>query len=460
MRPKPKLWPTGSSLLALCIGIHALLGALPLEAAEIRAGMAVADVTPPAGTRLWGYPERRQTSTDSDEKLNARILYLDGDRSGFAWVDLDYGRTFGRDSMDWVREQVNAAVPHVIFSATHTHSGPEILETYPEGRPGWEENALQNIVAAILKARNSAEPVRLGFAYGKYELGYNRRRVAADGAVTMLDDPKSEGTLADGPSDPTVAVLRIDRRDGTPLAILVNAAAHPVLRSKRDFRFSADFPGVVRRAVEGAWTPSPLCFFLQGAAGDIYPRWPSEASSADQAVQFAGEKLASEVLRISNSIQTRSAATGRIEVREDPVLLRGRWNEEQVQDVASYVGHVTRLFQAPVTAIAIDQTIAVVAVPGEFFVEHQMDLRKRSPLRDTIFAGYANGYYGYFPTIDAAAAGGSGASDAMAPSETGAGENIVNRALLLLNNALGRLKPEPAPTRTTYPSTGPARKVP
>lgn len=145
------------------------------EAAELRAAAEIVDITPPAGTRLWGYTGRDQGSTGTADKLGVRVLYLEGENDAVAWVDLDLGRTFGRDAMDWVREQVQASVPHVVFSATHTHSGPEILEAYGEGRPEWEQRALQAIVAALLKARNNAQPIRLGFAYGLTEIGYNRR---------------------------------------------------------------------------------------------------------------------------------------------------------------------------------------------------------------------------------------------------------------------------------------------
>jgi hypothetical protein len=248
-----------------------------------------------------------------------------------------------------------------------------------------------------------------------------------------------------------VAVLRLDRRDGTPLAVIVNATAHPVLRSRSNLRFSADYPGALRHAVERAWNPGPVCFFLQGAAGDVNPIWPAEATSEDEAVSLLGERLASEVLRLTNSVQTRPASTGRVEVRQEPVLLRSRWGPldfaAEYRTLAPYVGHITSLLQAPVTTIVVDHAVALVTFPGEMFVEHQLDLRKRSPIRDVLVAGYTDGYYGYFPTIEASAAGGYGANDVMAATELGAGENLVNRALILLNSALGRFRREPAPSR-------------
>ena len=429
--------------LLLCLSLR-------LTAADLRAAAEIVDITPPAGTRMWGYTGRDQGGTGAADKLGARILYLEGENDAVAWVDLDLGRTFGRDAMDWVREQVQVSIPHVVFSATHTHSGPEVLESYGEARPEWEQRALQAIVAALLKARNNAQSVRLGFAYGRSEIGYNRRLVEG-GRVTMLFDSRRDGRRASGPTDPTVAVLRLDRRDGTPLAVIVNATAHPVLLGRGNLRFSPDYPGPLRRAVERAWNPGPVCFFLQGATGVINPLWPSEATTEDEAVSQLGERLASEVLRVANTIQSRPAATGRVEVRQESVLLRSRWGPldfaGEYRLLAPYVGHIASLLQVPVTAIVVDNAVALVTFPGEMFVEHQLDLRKRSPIRDTMVAGYADGYYGYFPTIEAAAAGGYGANDVMAATELGGGESLVNRALILLNSALGRFRREPPPAR-------------
>ena len=52
------------------------------------------------------------------------------------------------------------------------------------------------------------------------------------------------------PLDPTVSVLRVDSTDGAPLAILVNYACHPVVFGPTISNTSADFVGVMARAVE------------------------------------------------------------------------------------------------------------------------------------------------------------------------------------------------------------------
>jgi hypothetical protein len=100
-------------------------------------------------------------------------------------------------------------------------------------------------------------------------------------------------------------------------------------------------------------------------------------------------------------------------------------------------------FAVPVSSCVLNREIALSAFPGEFFVEFQQTLRSRSPLRDAFFLGYTNGYFGYFPTIRAAAAGGYGAGDFSVHLEPGAGERLVDGALIQIYRLLGKLKDQP-----------------
>ncbi len=80
-------------------------------------------------------------------------------------------------------------------------------------------------------------------------------------------------------------------------------------------------------------------------------------------------------------------------------------------------------------------------MPGEPFIDFGLSFRDRSPAQASFFAGYANGYFGYFPTIRAAVEGGYGAEGLVARTEVGAGEAMLDTALIRLYKLLGQLKP-------------------
>jgi neutral ceramidase len=95
--------------------------------------------------------------------------------------------------------------------------------------------------------------------------------------------------------------------------------------------------------------------------------------------------------------------------------------------------------QLPVTTVLLNKRIAFIGMPGEPFVEYQIAWRDRCPVRDAFFLGYANGDYGYFPTIRAASLGGYGAANSATYVEVGAGDRMLDRALVRLYEMLGRL---------------------
>ena len=94
--------------------------------------------------------------------------------------------------------------------------------------------------------------------------------------------------------------------------------------------------------------------------------------------------------------------------------------------------------------ILINDQIALMGMPGEPFVEFGLDFRARAPVPDAFFVGYANGYYGYFPTIRTAVEGGYGANSLTTRTEVGAGEAMLNHGLVKLYEMLGRLKDVPS----------------
>src|SRR5204863_143653 len=88
--------------------------------------------------------------------------------------------------------------------------------------------------------------------------------------------------------------------------------------------------------------------------------------------------------------------------------------------------------------------------PGEPWVDFQTNWRDRCPVPDNFFLGYTNGYFGYFPTIRAAAQGGYGAANSSTWVEVGAGERMVDHAVAKIYEMLGRLTDAPRVLERKY----------
>jgi neutral ceramidase len=429
----------------LTLGFAALL-----NAAEFRAGVAKADLDPPTGIPMAGYSLRYSKGTL--DPLEARVLALsDGSRT-VAIVTLDLCYTFEVPVLEQIRALVRNRVDEVVFHASHTHSGP----TYALA-PDAAQHAVPRIAGAIEAAAHSMVPAKIGNGWGQTYIGFNRRYIEPNGAVQMVwrNETKVSSTF---PVDPTVGVIRVDRGDGTPLAVLVHYACHPVVLGPENLDYSADYPSEMRRYVEHEMGGGSMAFFLQGAPGDINPYFDKTPLIEDAVgvMKETGRKLGAEAVRVARNIQTRVPAQPKIQSKTVIVTSANRWNTEKLRASLKDVyklepPRVARLLaenmQMPVTTLLINQDLAFVGMPGEPFVEFQMQLRAKSPLPNSFLLGYTNGYFAYLPTIAAATRGGYGANSTVNPTEVGTGERMLDTGLVSIYELLGQLSERPGKPR-------------
>jgi len=212
-----------------------------------------------------------------------------------------------------VRRQLAAdpgVAPHnVIVNASHCHS---IV------RMDTEALTVQTIRAAW----RALAPARAGGGEGWEErISENRRLAMKDGsevdmrrAYALAGD---EEVAAVGPIDPQIGILRIDRADGRPLAVLYNFACHPIMNPPR-MGNSADFPGFASKVVEDSLGGGAIAFFVQGCAGDINPVRYKTVMHPPSA-EALGNLLGLAVLRACRQIETKPGAM--LRVASDDVAL-------------------------------------------------------------------------------------------------------------------------------------------
>jgi len=437
---------------------------ISLYAATFRAAVAKADISPPPGLPMYGFFDRiadDKLSTGTLDPLYARVLVMEVDERRVALVTLDLGRTFGEPVLAQLREQVKASagVSFLIVTASHTHAGPNILDEYPGNRvPQWELTAVEKIAAAVSEASRHLVKAQIGSGRGEVYIGYNRRVVHPDHTVTMSwTNPVKQPT---SPLDPTVLVMRVDDSNGAPLAVLVNYACHPVVLGPDNLKYSADFVGAMTKTVEKAFDGAPLCFFLQGADGDINPYFATTplTEGALERRDWSGKQLGEEAVHVAKAIHTRGSSDATIDFADDVLSFQLRWDAAKFrqgllnnygrrvfEDHADLFAHdpPTSHLELHVTTLLLNKQVAFVGMPGEPFVNFQINWRDRCPVQDAFFLGYANGYFDYFPTIEAASEGGYGAGDSNTYVEVGAGEQMLRQALVRVYEFLGKLNDAP-----------------
>jgi hypothetical protein len=413
----------------LCV----LLSAAPLHAADgLRAGAARVDVTPPTGHPMWGYAARKDApSVGVLGRLQARALVLAAGGDRIALVSLDLGRAPPRASTAAIRARVKEAtgIEHIFLVASHTHHGPVLeLDKWPTEKTSYVRQLERKLADLIIEANKALKPARLGVASKEVALNRNRH-----------------SKRADAPVDRELLVLRVEDAAGRLIAHAVNFAAHPTMLPAATHQFSPDYPGPLCALVEKE-TGAP-CLFLQGAAGDLSTKPPAGGAGPEK----FGQSLGREVLTLARALRCEPAEKAVLKVREDDFAFRSRLdiNNPVVATllsraffpelIAFYQREYREGVRPHLTTALLDGRIGFVGVSGEFFCGHSLALKRRARLPHLFFLGYCNDYQQYFPTIEAASEGGYGTQPTVSPAELGAGERVMDRALLRLYQMRGNL---------------------
>lgn len=431
-----------------------------LHAAGLRAGAVRVEITPAPGEEMWGYENRTKPATGALDPLYARVLVLEGGGKRLGLVALDLGRPFGPASLDELR----AAAKHdgiscLLVAASHTHSAPLVQDEYRDGTPVWERTALAGIADTLHQGTARLADARIGTGYGVAYIGHNRLKVNENGTVSWFEINPTQ--IPTAPVDPAVSVLRIDGADGRPIAILVNYSCHPVIFGPDNLEYSADYPAITTRVIDDGFGGAPVAFFIQGAPGDINPYYAVTPLKQDAIArrEWTGRTLGEEALRVARGIHTEAEPNASIDSVEETLPMHIRWDIEGFKmglkrflgdAYDRYASRITPNLELPVTTVLIDKRIALMTMPGEPFVNFQINWRQRCPVPDAFFLGYTNGYFGYFPTIRMASLGGYGAASASTWVEVGAGERMVDRAVIHTYQMLGRLYSEPEEMRERH----------
>ncbi len=268
-----------------------------------------------------------------NDPLFAKALVVKSDVSTVVLITIDavaigeIGR-LGDDFLANVRahlgRELGIAPESVVINASHCHGVV---------RPDTEQLAVQ----AVEQAWSAMEPVTVGSGVGHEDrISENRRLKIRDGSEVDMRRAyalPSDGEVAGvGPIDPEIGLLRLDRKDGKPKAVLYNFACHPIMGVPSGGN-TADLAGVASRVIEEGLGDGAIALFVQGCAGDINPAHYKDVTRPHDAEPL-GNLLGLSVLRAARRIETRDDPSVKI-VNETIQLPRGTDLEQRIAAIQS-----------------------------------------------------------------------------------------------------------------------------
>ena len=374
-------------------------------------GICVGSISPSIGVELCGYGyylERRNKGVHDDLKVRClhivspeeHIILVNADLLGFSEKVIERTR---RE----ISEKLDVPAENIIFTATHTHSGPAVpsLEASGEVDETYIDFLIRK-VCEVCTSPPSMSAVKIGVGEGAlHGIAYNR-------------------VFKDGPIDRSVRVVSF-KGDSSFHVVLFNYSCHAVTIDVRteDARYvSADWPGYAMRQIDREFSCTSL--FLQGTCGDIDPliAWHRMGFEAAEKVGFKVGKRVIDIVKkvsyqdISNfsfsrrivslsyqKINAEYLVTDAIDFlkeieKEDDSNIRRKIRFERI-----YLSSMLKKLDALPKALNVEfyglrfNDVAMLFLPGEISVEIGLEIMENSPFSHTLVVGYSGAYIGYIP---------------------------------------------------------------
>ncbi|HDZ21529.1 hypothetical protein LCGC14_0124180 [marine sediment metagenome] len=399
----------------------------------MKAGASQRDITPPVGEIIYQPP---RPSVGVNDPLQLAVLVIEdrlGQRIGIIRFDL-LGMNLEQTEAWRKTAKERFGIDHLLLNSSHPHSVPYFTGRSEEDTPHghWINSVQDKIMEALAEAVDSLGPARLRVGRAETQVGYNRRVMVADGSVIMA--PNADGSLV-----PWVNVLVAERADGSPLAVLFEHAAHPVIVPDTSGLISADYPGGAVVRIRELLGEDVVPLFVQGCGGDVnaYPLRTTH-ENADKVGRTLGDAVAeavrTAVLITADEFTVREVThvdlpSASLPSMED--LAKVRKHLERIQSTEpsdENKGRLDRLAEAEdmvrrgvergkprrldVTAIMLGKEWILVALPHEMFSEYELWVDANAPFEHNMTLAYTNFGQGYIADDASLAMGPKGGYEA------------------------------------------------
>ena len=253
-----------------------------------------------------------------NDPLYAKALVLDDGQTRVVIISMDVTAIGGRKISQGMLPDVGEAflpelrkrlehelkIPgcNVLVNASHTHPAGRMLCS--------DDEQVAKTFDAVRRAMESMVEVHVGSGSGSEDrISINRTLRLKNGKHWTIRHsnpcPPDEEVEGLGPLDPEIGIIRIDRLDGTPLAVVYNFACH-LLFGDYQGHITANIPGYASKVIEDSLGNGAMALFLQGAAGDVCDI-TFKVFEHPRDVEWLGTLLGLSTLKALNGIETKTA---------------------------------------------------------------------------------------------------------------------------------------------------------
>ena len=436
-------------------------------------GIAESNYTPEVGLDMAGnYRGDDYASRGVHDSLYAKAIVASnekGEKAALLTVDICY---IPKESIDMMRGYIasNTTIEpgNIMITSTHTHSGPVGQLDAPKAK-----EYLSKAADAVIKADKNLKATVLSIGRSSEDrVSHNRRLRCKDGTTHMCWEKFEPGFVIEpwGPIDPELITMSI-AQEGKPTGVLVNFACHATTLTGNNWLYTADYPGYLAEAIRRVKGNDYIPMFFNGCSGNVtqvdyrigFPDTYQECQrigyilgvSALEAIK--NEKpISSDVVVVSREMvpvkhititdeQYAWAQAVLEKVKREgmpPLQADGIPDAQYAKDWVEMRQNQDKIDSLEVMVVRIGDA-AFVGLPGEMFTEFGLEIKAKSPCRNTMVMGLTNDERGYFPTKVSFTQGPKGFTPMITGYETtpgttryeiGAGEKLTASAIRQLEN--------------------------
>lgn len=378
-----------------------------------------------------------------------------------------------RDILDEICRNIETdfGIPfeNILIAATHTHHAPATATILGCSKNElfcrrMKDSTLSAVHAAISKLKKSNE-LEIYFWLGEEStVGQNSRLLMKDGTIYWVGS-KEDALRPTGPFDPELPVMVFKQADGDIKALIFNHSTHNI-GARQSNKRSPGFYGLAAQELEKELGGTVI--FLPGAAGSTHNLTLSTdemvlriKSAIKKALSFSQYRAVSFMKSVKREIEYHIRKFD--EEKEDKAisyycnkrLSSSESNIEVFKEFARSPESVVKTFKEmrhklleyqdkvckTWLQVIVLGDIALVGIPGEFFTELGIQIKRQSPFRYTYIIELANDYIGYIPDKQAFDLGGyqvwTGFHSLVAK---GTGEAMVKKTVQLLSELYRKIK--------------------
>lgn len=401
-------------------------------------GFGRADITPSYSVPLAGYGNTSQRMSDSFYDLQYTTCTAMTDEDGET-VLLFHNDSIKTTSMvtSLCRPAISAAtgVPedHIMISATHNHSSPDVTSSEPSISQ-WLAELATAMADAAEEAMADRKPAQMYITSTTVEgVGFTRHYIMDDGSYCG-DNFNGTGTkIVDyaNETDRTLQLIKFVREGGKDI-VMANYQTHPhAAGGSTKYYITSDIVGIFRDVMEQE--TDCLFTYFTGGSGNVNPK--SKITSDMEVSDYVGlgQILATAAIDVSNTYT--QVETGKVQVigtsyeaeinhAEDDKATGARiiadlWTSTNNFNLCTSEGQQYGIkspyhANAILTRLSLGETytieeinafsigdVAFVTVPYEMFHQSGSYIKSNSPYKMTFIVTCANGHESYIPTLDA-----------------------------------------------------------